>query len=544
MVADSHLFRPFSSFNPENSSLKTLDKEDNFRLPEFSELDRTLHSGGIEDKLWKEKLTSSSLSTSGRREKVNSSDFKSREHHENWTHDNHKISQTKENAETPMLLISMKISPNVAAEHLSTTSNSGTGALMYRARYDHLVNDKSRLSDPCERSHKVGRTSQENTALTDGVYENLEKLWKKRSHSMMESYSSRDNEENNHTLRMEESVNECCTRDHDEEVGDAGRRSIAISDTLMLESKSDSSMSPGDVVDIIGLKFFWQVRKTIAHQQRIFARQVFELHRLIKVQRLVAKLPEILSEEMLYICNYSTKISPEKELHTQNISEATSSLMKQKIDSQRPNSRHETADAHPKLPLLECDAKKKGHITPRSTPGPCTLGSGYFHPGNECIIPVRSPSEGHFYKPHAGAGPRRSPVYASCGVPRLCVIDRDFTMPTLSIQPSSQHGSHIQPCAIPEVQTPNSSKSMQASKGSDVHESIVGSPPTNRVHGDAPSLFPVGSPFQASYKEIPSNNTEMQGIQVIKVIPHNPKLACESAARIFQSLQEERQKRK
>lgn len=238
---------------------------------------------------------------------------------------------------------------------------------------------------------------------------------------------------------------------------------------------------------------------------------------------------------MLHISNHSTKFSLVKELPVQTISEATSSLMKSKVDSERPNSRLKTTaavqDLRPNLPFIECDTKKKGHITYRDAPGPSSTRSWYGYPGNQCLIPERSHSEGLFYK-----------HYGSYGVPRLSVIDRDFTMPTSGIRPSGQHGARILPCPLPVVEASNSSKSFSASKGNDVLENVVHSRSPSTVNGDTLSLFPVGSLFQASNKEIPSNNTEMEGIQVIKVVPHHPKLACESGARIIRSIQEESQK--
>lgn len=59
-----------------------------------------------------------------------------------------------------------------------------------------------------------------------------------------------------------------------------------LSETSMVESISGMYISPDDVVGIIGQKHFWNARRAISNQQRVFAVQVFELHRLIKVQRL------------------------------------------------------------------------------------------------------------------------------------------------------------------------------------------------------------------------------------------------------------------
>lgn len=210
---------------------------------------------------------------------------------------------------------------------------------------------------------------------------------------------------------------------------------------------------------------------------------------------------------MLHISNHSTKFSLVKELPVQTISEATSSLMKSKVDSERPNSRLKTTaavqDLRPNLPFIECDTKKKGHITCRDAPGPSSTRSWYGYPGNQCLIPERSHSEGLFYKHYEGLGTQSSPVYGSYGVPRLTVIVRDFTMPTSGIRPSGQHGARILPCPLPVVEASNSSKSFSASKGNDVLENVVHSRSPSTVNGDTLSLFPVGSLFQASNKEIP-----------------------------------------
>lgn len=210
---------------------------------------------------------------------------------------------------------------------------------------------------------------------------------------------------------------------------------------------------------------------------------------------------------MLHISNHSTKFSLVKEHPVQTISEATSSLMKSKVDSERPNSRLKTTaavqDLRPNLPFIECDTKKKGHITCRDAPGPSSTRSWYGYPGNQCLIPERSHSEGLFYKHYEGLGTQSSPVYGSYGVPRLTVIVRDFTMPTSGIRPSGQHGARILPCPLPVVEASNSSKSFSASKGNDVLENVVHSRSPSTVNGDTLSLFPVGSLFQASNKEIP-----------------------------------------
>ncbi|KAL4342253.1 hypothetical protein GQ457_08G000140 [Hibiscus cannabinus] len=79
-----------------------------------------------------------------------------------------------------------------------------------------------------------------------------------------------------------------------------GDKSDDASETSMVDSVSGMDICPDDVVEIIGQKCFWKARRAISNQQRVFALQVFELHRLIKVQRLIAGSPHILLEDATY----------------------------------------------------------------------------------------------------------------------------------------------------------------------------------------------------------------------------------------------------
>ncbi|XP_057870908.1 protein EARLY FLOWERING 3 isoform X2 [Cryptomeria japonica] len=67
------------------------------------------------------------------------------------------------------------------------------------------------------------------------------------------------------------------------------------SDSSMLDSVSISNITPDVVIENIGKQHFWKARKAILRQQRIFSVQVFELHRLIKVQKLMATSPILLN---------------------------------------------------------------------------------------------------------------------------------------------------------------------------------------------------------------------------------------------------------
>ncbi|KAI5055953.1 hypothetical protein GOP47_0029474 [Adiantum capillus-veneris] len=61
------------------------------------------------------------------------------------------------------------------------------------------------------------------------------------------------------------------------------------------------AIRPKDVIRAVGQQHFWKARKALLRQQRIFSDQVFQLHKLIKVQQLLAETPgTLIDEEMLF----------------------------------------------------------------------------------------------------------------------------------------------------------------------------------------------------------------------------------------------------
>lgn len=185
-----------------------------------------------------------------------------------------------------------------------------------------------------------------------------------------------------------------------------------------------------------------------------------------------------------------------------------------------------------------------------------------FHPprGNQWLVPVRSPSEGLVYKPYTGVCPPTAglmgPVYGSCGPMALTPVAGDFFTPTyggiLSGTPLSQTfflGPHMVPFPRAEsngmdnqlsIQEVNFTVPYQSSCNMLRHKSreseLQGSTASSPTERDALPLFPIAPAVQVPDK---THSTEKQ-IRVIKVVPHNPKSASESVARIFQSIQEER----
>ncbi|KAE8656992.1 Detected protein of unknown function [Hibiscus syriacus] len=372
-----------------------------------------------------------------------------------------------------------------------------------------------------------------------------------------------------------------------------------------LESLSNLDIRPDDIVGVIGQKQFWKVRRAIINQQRIFAVQIFELHRLIKVQRLIAGSPNILLEDACYMGKPSLNASSIKKFPSDNVPESAM-IVKIRNNSQKPNISIESADenAVAKLPLpFADDDTSKGLVTHRpnalSSPMAADTRSspwGFSPPGSQWLVPVMSPSEGFVYKPYAGPCPPTAgflaPVYGGCGPLNLPAGGADFLSTTYGVPASHLHGVGILPGNPPRCQTyfphygmpvanPTVSGStveqissfqskgnqlstgdvnfhtaqqsscnmpsqmnqvvplrkLPASKDSEIQGSTASSPP-ERSKGDALlPLFPT-KPTTQAYTD--NAQTSGEKTRVIKVIPHNRRLATESAARIFRSIQEER----
>lgn len=225
-----------------------------------------------------------------------------------------------------------------------------------------------------------------------------------------------------------------------------------------------------------------------------------------------------------------------------------------------------------------------------------------FHPpppGNQWLVPVMSPSEGLVYKAYTGPCPPSAgyvvPNYGSCG-PMSLNPERTYLGPACNQQgirvlpgtplPFGQayfpppYGLPVMSSFVPNSaveqmspfgigrandQEPQSSfeetnfpkphqsscnissqtsrvksshGAVQASKRSDFYRSTASTnTPPERRRGDELPLFPA-----APTAEEPDENVQISKHQtrVIKVVPHNPRTATESAARIFQSIQEEK----
>ncbi|XP_024969866.1 protein EARLY FLOWERING 3-like [Cynara cardunculus var. scolymus] len=315
------------------------------------------------------------------------------------------------------------------------------------------------------------------------------------------------------------------------QLGDLGKNSD-ISETNFILCHN---ITPKEVSQIIGQEQYCKARRTIVQQQKVFQSQLFELHRLIKVQKLLAESPELLQEDNFYKLKKlpsSDDIFPNLDHHHRN----------------------ETSLAFP----IETTLTKPLHF---NTPNPIELPSPpppppstatkqppwcfLPPPGNQWLVPVRSPSEGLVYKPYTGPYPPpvglMAPIYAGE------FITGGYNLPASYPQGIGVFPTTTQLYGSPTVTKGSSSPTMEdglmkynnkAIKSScNIESEMQGS-----KGGDHElPLFPTTPTVQDS-----DQCTEMEKgydenrIKVIKVVPHNPKLASESAARIFQFIQEER----
>ncbi|XP_050363074.1 protein EARLY FLOWERING 3 [Argentina anserina] len=383
-----------------------------------------------------------------------------------------------------------------------------------------------------------------------------------------------------------------------------------VSETSMVDSISGMDISPDDVVGIIGQKHFWKARKAIVNQQRLFAVQVFELHRLIKVQRLIAGSPHLLLEDSAFL-GTSLRVSPAKKLPADYVVKPR--MLKRKHESEKPNNKMECSaeNAVGKSPHSSVkNGNQPSHYGPHVGNPPCPApvpapadnkaAPWCFHqpPGQQYLIPVMSPSEGLVYKPYNVPG-FVGAACGSCGPFGSSPITGNFIKPAYGVPGSHHQGMGVLPVPHPtyfppygmSVMNPTMSSSSveqmnwfagpglhgstdqlsgnsnlqhqsscnkpkpnyaaiphtmksRASNHSELQGSTGNSPGdratiTDQTAGesDALQLFPT---VPAVPERVPQPHDTNQATRVIRVVPHNPRSATASAARIFQSIQEER----
>ncbi|CAF2099539.1 BnaA05g36670D [Brassica napus] len=304
-----------------------------------------------------------------------------------------------------------------------------------------------------------------------------------------------------------------------------------VLDRSAIDSLSGMSASSNDVARVIGDKMFWKMRTYMINQQKIFAAQVFELHRLIMVQKMVAKSPNLVLESKLNGLRSGSMVA--------------SKVKKPNTENHKPVTEEYPEHMKPKLPLPAITKELMKPIWQQQLLPP---------PGNQWLVPVMSPSEGLVYKPYAGPCPPPPsafmvPIYGQDSLdtsafkfpvstqfshnyfpqPNARTTVLDQTNPFGQLQRWSSTSSHMTQAI------PFSLKKSQESNDSDVHGSTASSPPEKHKFDVLP-LFPT----EPTHHNDEHEQKQQPLHRAIKAIPHNSTSASESAARIFRSIQEER----
>ncbi|KAF8724825.1 hypothetical protein HU200_020763 [Digitaria exilis] len=381
-----------------------------------------------------------------------------------------------------------------------------------------------------------------------------------------------------------------------------------------VESLPEMEISPDDVVGAIGPKHFWKARRAIVNQQRVFAVQVFELHRLIKVQKLIAASPHLLIEGDpclgKALVASKKKVAggdTEKQLQSAKNKDDVQPTLQQLEYSKDEYSKDNTEGNQPSPTQddvvgvqhnIQAAANGAVSSNPPTMPTPDNKQNSWFPPHpNQWLVPVMSPSEGLVYKPYTGhcppAGSFLAPFYASCAPVSIPSSAGDFMSSPYGIHMSHQpqhmgvpgpppmQPIYLPPFSMPVMNTAVSASAVEqvshiaasrpdghieqhsrsscnisnlrsealsagiwrfhASKDSEVQGSSASSP-FDRQQGEGRGPAP---PFPASsvgngQPQPSSGSREIPG-RVIRVVPHTSRTASESAARIFQSIQMERQ---
>ncbi|XP_062213479.1 ELF3-like protein 2 isoform X2 [Phragmites australis] len=391
------------------------------------------------------------------------------------------------------------------------------------------------------------------------------------------------------------------------EAGAKRKRSLRHHDVGQNDDLSDSvecipgwEISPDEIVGAIGPKHFWKARKTIQNQQRVFAVQVFELHKLIKVQKLIAASPHLLIEGDPCLGNVlagkKNKL-PKGNLKAQTLSIANKDdiqptleqpeLSKENTEGNLPSPSRDDVlggNHHDQAAMNEAFSSNP----PAMPAAPDNKQNNWCMnpPQNQWLVPVMSPSEGLVYKPYTGpcppVGSLLTPFYPNCtplslpstaygfpmphqpqhmappgasAMPMNYNYFPPFSLPVMNpVAPAStvEQGSDAaasQPNGHVEQQSriscnmshPSGIWRFHASRDSEPQVSSTSSP-FDRLQGDGSgpvSFFPAASVQNA--KPQPSSGIQDKQSHVIRVVPHNAQTASKSAAWIFRSIQMERQ---
>lgn len=308
-------------------------------------------------------------------------------------------------------------------------------------------------------------------------------------------------------------------------------------------------------------------------------------------------------EGSTFLGKSSLKGSSGRKLPSEYVIKPLPQIVNRKDDSEKPNHKMECSAENALVKTSLSSVKNGiqpsnyGGYLGNAQPTPVTadnkMGPWCFHqsPGHQWLVPVMSPSEGLIYKPYPGpgfagtvcggygpygstpiSGNFMNPItaYGVTGAPAYFPpYGMPVINPTMSASAAEQMNCFPGPgsqnpdgqlsgeganfnmqqqssCDVPNQKNASQGTRFKASKGSEIQGSTASSP-GERARGvgkgrntegrDALELFPTAPVL---LEEASQPHGIDRPTRVIRVVPHNARSATESAARIFQSIQEER----
>ncbi|KAG6391214.1 hypothetical protein SASPL_148967 [Salvia splendens] len=350
-------------------------------------------------------------------------------------------------------------------------------------------------------------------------------------------------------------------------------RGDSVSESSILNTESALDITPDDIVGILGQKHFWQARRAIMNyevsgisshfisfllqlmaseecQQRVFAVQLFELHRLIKVQKMIAAWPNLLVEDSGFVTKPTTPILGKKRpLDSKEKCNSDNPPHKKERSAENSLEKVPFSAAQNEVPPSSCrpsaDSARSPPAITSNDPNNARTPLVNHAEGHQWLIPVMSPSEGLVYKPYPapgfpgqGCGSWPNPATGGFLAPVFTAIPQ---YPFPSLHPYAPHGYFpygmpmMSPHSVAAMPTENNLDGLDQhpSEEIEVQWSSSSSPserqPSSSVEGA--NILPVLPTQSRPWVRTP---------RVIKVVPRNGVSASESAARIFRSIQQER----
>ncbi|XP_042036339.1 protein EARLY FLOWERING 3-like [Salvia splendens] len=326
-------------------------------------------------------------------------------------------------------------------------------------------------------------------------------------------------------------------------------RGDSVSESSILNTESALDITPDDIVGILGQKHFWKARRAIMNQQRVFAVQLFELHRLIKVQKMIASWPNLLVEDSGFVNKPTTPILGKKQPLDWN-EKGNSDNPRHKKERSAENSLEKVPfsaaqnEVTPSSFRPSADSARSPPAITRNDPNNARTTLVNHAEGHQWLIPVMSPSEALVYKPYPAPGfPGQGCASGPNPVPGG-FLPPAFGLPTAmpqypfpSLHPYFPYGKPMMsPHSVAAMPTENNGNGLDRHPSEEIEEvqwSSSSSPserqPSSSVEGA--NILPVPPTQSCPWVRTP---------RVIKVVPRNGVSASESAARIFRSIQEER----